>query len=216
MSTRLASGPTALLAGSLALLASATYPVLTRSLTPGYALAREKPLASAKQIYNLPGLSTTDCATVFLVLNKTPAAEDLRMMCSIVTAGDTTRTWAGYTGRNYMYHGGVTANTYNAPFVNMVDKTVLDNERTILLTIKFFHGRVVFYLNGVLVATESTGDLGNRVWTNDFMLGGEPSTDSPYTWQGLISACYLYLSDLSDADRSRTEGYLLGKYPAIT
>jgi|GEM_PF-6340980 len=209
------AGANLLTSGGVLLGASPSYSAYGLAPTPGYTLARETPLASAKQLYTLPGLSTASVATVFVVVSKVPSIEDLRMMCSIITAGDGTRTWAGYTGKNYMYNGGVTANTYNPGFVNVVDKTVLDNGRTLLLTIKFAHGGVVFYLNGQLAAIESSGELGNRPWSDDFMLGGEPSS-STYDWQGLISACYVYLTDLSDVDRTRTESYLLASYPAIS
>jgi hypothetical protein len=216
MSTRLASSTRRLLAGRLGLAAAASYPAFGRTPAPGAALALETPLNSAKQQFTIPDLPAATVATVFLVVNKVPAAEDLRMLCAILTAGDSTRTWAGYTGRDYYFNGGVTVNTYRAGFVSMQDATVFDNGRTILLTIKFTKGGAFFYLNGVLQVAVASGDaLGDRPWSDQFMVGGEPS-GSGFDWQGLISACYLYLSDLGDNDRARTEGYLLAKYPAIT
>jgi hypothetical protein len=149
-------------------------------------------------------------------VQKQAAIEDLRMLCAILTAGDSTRTWAGYTGRAYYYNGGVTVNTYQPTFLSLQNATVLDNERTVLLTIKFYHGGARFYLNGALMDSVGYGGaLGDRPWSDQFMVGGEPSGPG-FDWQGLISACYLYLSDLNDTDRTRTEGYLLAKYPAIT
>ena len=215
MSTILTGGGPLLWAGG-ALLTAAPRRAFGLSPTPGYALARETPLASAKQLYNLPGLSNTTVATVFLVVNKATAIEDLRMICAILTQGDDTRTWVGYTGRGYYYNGGVTVNTYTAAFASIKDPTVLDNERTVLLTVKFGGTGLMFYLKGVLqeIVTYNGGPP-PRPWSDYFMLGGEPSGPG-YDWQGLISACYLYFTALGDADRARTEQYLMSIYPAIS
>lgn len=215
--TLLRASANLLLSGGTLRTAASSYPAYSVQPTPGYALGRETPLASAKVLYTLPGMSATTVATLFLVVNKASAIEDLRMMCSIITAPDDgTRTWLGYTGRGYYYNGGVTVNTYQASFLSMENPAVLDNERTVLLTARFGANGLFFYLNGVLQQSVAyNGGPLPRPWSDQFMLGGEPSS-ATYDWQGLISACYVYLSDLSDVDRARTERYLLASYPAIS
>jgi len=215
MSTRLASGPTALLAGSVALAASASYPAFGRTPAPGFVLGFETPLPSTKQQFTIPGLPAAEIVTVFLVLNKSTLAEDLRMAFSILTDGNFTRTWVGYTGRSYSDFLGITYNTYVDGFVHVADNQVLDGEKTVLLTVRMGRAGATFYLKGVLQQSASVRNAQQRLpWSDQVVVGGE--TGSTYDWQGLISACYLYLGDLNDDDRNRTEGYLLAQYPAIS
>jgi hypothetical protein len=215
MSTRLAGGPRALLAGSVALAASPSYPAFGRTPTPGYVLATETPLPSTKRQFTIAGLPAAEVVTVFMVLNKSTLAEDLRMAFSIISQDSYTRTWVGYTGRSYSDFLGVTYNTYVDGFVHIADNQVLDGERTVLLTAKMGRNGVSFYLDGTLQEAVSLRNAQQRLpWSDQVVVGGE--TGSTYDWQGLISACYVYLGDLTDADRTRTEGYLRAKYPAIS
>jgi len=214
MSTRLAAGPRALRAGTVALAAAATYPAFGRTPAPGYVLGTELALASTKRQFTIPGLSASELVTVFLVLNKSTLAEDLRMAFSILSQGQASGTWVGYTGRSYSYFLGITYNTYVDGFVHIADNTVLDGEQTVLLTVKMGRAGATFYLNGVLQTSVPVRNSQQRLpWSDQLMLGGEAG--SAYDWQGLISACYLYLGDLNDDDRRRTEAYLRAKYPAV-
>lgn len=214
MSTPLAAGPRALVVGAVALAAAATYPAFPRTPTPGYVLGTENALPSTKRQFTVPGLPGAELVTLFLVLNKSTLAEDLRMAFSILSQGQGGGTWVGYTGRSYSYNLGITYNTYVDGFVHIANKLVLDGEQTVLLTVKLARAGATFYLNGVLQTSVPVRNPQQRLpWSDQVVLGGEAT--SAYDWQGLISACYLYLGDLNDDDRTRTEAYLRAKYPAV-
>jgi hypothetical protein len=200
--------------GAVALAAATTYPAFGRTPAPGYALALETPLPSTKRQFTVPGLPGVEVVTLFLVLNKSTLTEDLRMAFSILTDGNFTRTWVGYTGRSYSDFLGITYNTFVDGFVHIADNKVLDGEKTVLLTVKMAQAGATFYLNGVLQSAVSVRNSQQRLpWSDQVVVGGE--TGSTYDWQGLISACYLYLGELNDDDRTRTEAYLRLRFPQV-
>lgn len=202
--------------GFLALLGGAPTapPVGPAAPAPGYQFFTETALVSSKQQLQLPGLASQEVVTVFLVLNKATLTEDLRMAFSILTAGNFTRTWVGYTGRSYTYNLGITYNTFVDGFVHLASTTLLDNEKTILLTAEMGRNGVTFYLNGVLQESISFRNAQARLeWSDEVILGGE--TNPAYDWQGIIYACYLYFGVLSEAEREATEMYLRTRFPSV-
>ena len=142
------------------------------------------------------------------------------MLAAILTQGDSTRTWAGYTGRNYPVNAGLTFNTYIDGFVGastaddpmMPDLTAFDNGRKRLLSVKLGHAGANFYLGGQLRASISYRNAQvSRPWSTTVYVGGEPD-NAGFTWPGTIHALEGYLG-YSDTDRIRTEQYLLELHP---
>jgi hypothetical protein len=215
MATNLAAGGAALLASGL-LLTAEPRRAFGRTPAPGAVLRMDTPLVQARRPFEVPGLSGAQQFTLVLVADKLPAAEDLYMLAAILTQGQGSRTWAGYTGRNYSVNAGLTYNTYVDGFVGAEDKTIFDGGRQRLLTIEFQRAGVKFYAGGQLLATIPYRNSQQALaWSDTIYLGGEPD-NAGYTWPGTIYVAYGYLGLPSAVDQARTEAFELELYPDAT
>ena len=211
MSTILTGGG-ALLSGGGALLTSDPKRAFGRSPAPGYVVHLDAPLTNARRPFTVAGLPSASLFTLVSVVEKLPSAEDLYMLLAILTQGDSTRTWAGYTGRNYPVNAGATFNTYIDGFLGADDLTIFDNGRKRLFSVQMGHAGATFYVGGQQLGTVSYRNAQvSRPWSDTLYVGGEPD-NAGFTWPGTIHELYGYLG-YSETDRIRTEQYLLEQHP---
>ena len=222
MSTILTGGGALLSAGG-ALLTSDRKRAFGRSPAPGAVIHLDAPLVSDRRPFTIPGLPAADFLTIVSVVDKLPSAEDLYMLVAILTQGDSTRTWGGYTGRNYPVNAGPTFNTYIDGFLGaataddpmMPDLTAFDNGVKRLFSMKLGHAGASFWLGGQLRANISYRNAQvSRPWSDTVYVGGEPS-NAGFTWLGTTYNLEGYLG-YSETDRIRTEQYMRELHPDVS
>jgi hypothetical protein len=186
---------------------------------PGAALIVESETPLAKATYTVPGLGTSPVATLYLVFNKLPTAEQQHVIASIATA-DGVHTSLLYAGRTDADFGfGLNTYTSASDALRDANKYVLDGQRTVLIAARLYNpgpgsGQRDFALslNGNPQPLARFGVQQSHAWTNAFtllgFLPGAPNLD----WLGNAYAARLYLADHSASQEQRTAAYYLAKY----